>query len=313
MTIQQSLAFAAAKLRASASPTLDAEVLLSFAIKKPKEFLYAYPELELSKNQSSRFRALIRKRAHRWPVAYLTGHKEFFALDFWVTPDALIPRPDTELLVELATQAIGDKRLAIRNIIDVGTGSGSIIISLAHAVSKKLDFFAIDSSAKTLSVARRNARRHGVSHKIKFLRGNLISPLLLATSYLPRLASGKTGKLQPSLIIANLPYLTEKQYRANPDLRHEPKNALVGGKDGMKYFRGLLEQLHSYCHPGLDPGSRTGFRLGGRNDRKSIILLEHDPSQKNKIKKLISLHFPKTRSKFYKDLSGYSRVSLFEI
>src|SRR3989344_1460164 len=266
MTIQQSLAFAAAKLRASASPTLDAEVLLSFAIKKPKEFLYAYPELELSKNQSSRFRALIRKRAHRWPVAYLTGHKEFFGLDFIVTPDVLVPRPDTELLVELATQAIGDKRLAIRNIIDVGTGSGS-----------------------------------------------LMTPPLLITTVLPRLASAKTGKLQPSLIIANLPYLTEKQYRANPDLRHEPKNALVGGKDGMKYFRGLLEQLHSYCHPGLDPGSRTGFRLGGRNDRKSIILLEHDPSQKNKIKKLISLHFPKTRSKFYKDLSGYSRFSFFDI
>ena len=316
MNIRTAISLATQSLKKSASPVLDAEVLLSFVLKKPKEFLYGHPDFKLSEIQDSKFRILIRKRANHWPVAYLTGHKEFFGLDLLVTKDVLVPRPETELLVELALERLKIRDLRFKNIVEVGTGSGNIIISLViQSEARNLRFFATDTSAKALAVARRNARRHGVA-KIKFLRGNLLAPVLQATIY----------NLRPILIVANLPYLTEKQYRANPDLKHEPKRALVGGKDGMKYFREIFEQLHTFLpSPGVGRvAACLPARQGGRERSQSpfdsaqgqngiTILIEHDPGQKGKLKKLISQHFPQAEVKFHKDLAGRFRVCSFEI
>ena len=192
MNIRTAISLATQSLKKSASPVLDAEVLLSFVLKKPKEFLYGHPDFKLSEIQDSKFRILIRKRANHWPVAYLTGHKEFFGLDLLVTKDVLVPRPETELLVELALERLKIRDLRFKNIVEVGTGSGNIIISLViQSEARNLRFFATDTSAKALAVARRNARRHGVA-KIKFLRGNLLAPVLQATIY----------NLRPILIVA---------------------------------------------------------------------------------------------------------------
>ena len=189
-TINSALAWATRELKKSSrSPALDSEVLLCHILKRDKSYLYANQDKKLSNIQNTKYQILIRKRARRWPVAYLTGRKEFFGLDFVVTPDVLIPRPETELLVELAIQRIKNHPLFIPplergrkkrglNIIDLGTGSGNITIALAKKLSSKYKFFALDSSAKALQIARINAHDHGVKNKIKFLRGNLLAPVL---------------------------------------------------------------------------------------------------------------------------------------
>ena len=144
-----------------------------------KAWIYANADFELTKSQETKFKKLIGKRKSGVPAAYLLGRKEFFGLDFLVNKDVLIPRPETELLVELALspsllQREGGGEFSV---IDIGTGSGNIIISLAKNLKSKANLFAIDSSSKALNVAKRNARRHGVAKKIKFVHGSLFSPL----------------------------------------------------------------------------------------------------------------------------------------
>ena len=311
MNLQTALGQAIIKLKKSSSPALDAEVLLAHVLKKDRTYLYANPTQELTHLQTTTYELLTRKRCNHWPVAYLTGHKEFFGLDFLVTPDVLIPRPETELLVELALQATSYYLPA--TVVDLGTGSGNIIVSVAKSLftssspplarggsgrGRRLDlkFFATDSSAKALKIARHNARRHGVADKIKFLRGNLLSPFLQATSY----------KLQPTLIIANLPYLTPAQYHANPDLWHEPKSALVGGPDGLRYFHKLFMQIQL-----LTPSPGVGRVAEGRERSPLILLLEHDQGQKSELQQLISPNFPKAKIKFFRDLAGHYRFCSF--
>ena len=317
MTIIETITWASSKLsKTSSSPELDSEVLLSFVLKRPKEFIWAYPGHQLSNRKASSYKLLIAKRLAYWPVAYLTSHKEFFGLDFRVTPGVLNPRPETELLVELAIQAINDKQLAIRNIIDVGTGSGNIIISLAKKLTEygRLVYhtpklYAVDSSKKAIAVARQNARRHEVSQKIKFLHGNLLDPYLQLTTYLP----GRLAGNLPTLILANLPYLTAKQYRSNLDLKHEPKTALVGGTDGLKYYRELFQQIKQAGHsreacPRPRSGGRNPVWMPDQTQHDIILLLEHDPSQKQNLKSLARKFFDKAKVRFYKDLAGRNRV-----
>ena len=328
MNLQTALGQAIIKLKKSSSPALDAEVLLAHVLKKDRTYLFANPKRKLTKLQATTCKLLIEKRLNHWPIAYLTGHKGFFGLDFIVTPDVLIPRPETETLVELAIQNTNYR--IPTTIIDVGTGSGNIIISLAKSLpsvilrseatknlttSRKrsfavaqddteVQFFAIDSSPGALKIARRNARRYGVSHKIKFLRGNLLSPFLQATGY----------KLQPTLIIANLPYLPPKQYSSNPDLKHEPRSALVGGPDGLKYFRELFHQLsvilRSEATKNLRASKKRSFAsplARTQDDGRIILLLEHDPAQEKKLKILARKKILPSQIKSFRDLSGRRR------
>lgn len=302
MNIAQAVFWAQNKLKTvSPSPSLDSEVLLSFVLRKDRAWLYANPDHKLSSIQYSKFNILIRQRANHWPVALLTGHKEFFGLDFRVTPDVLIPRPETELLVELALDRISNVESRISNVIDVGTGSGAIIIALAVILSTKreesqrsfvrkrpqddINFIAADISKSALKIAKQNARRHGVAKRIKFMRGNLLDPLFRLPFMRGKMSGGR------SLIIANLPYLTPAQFNSNPNLAHEPRSALVGGSDGLKYYRRLFEQASKF------------------HIQNSIFLLEHDPSQKQKLARLAKKYFPKAKLKFHRDLSDNQRIS----
>lgn len=286
MNIQTALSWATKKLNQSSdSAALDSEVLLAHVLKRDKPYLHANPNLNLTEPQLAAYRILIRKRRRHWPVAYLTGHKEFFGLDFLITRDVLIPRPETELLVELALATMRRSPVAIRQIADIGTGSGNIVISLAKsAKNPKLKFFAVDSSAKALQIAKRNARRHGVANHIRFLRGNLLEPLLGDK----RLAAGN------SLIVANLPY-GWKEWKNNMStqtlgLKFEPQNALFSGEKGLKLIRHLLNQVAKTVSGG------------------SVILVECDPRQKLALRRLAKKYLPRASVKFHKDLSGRLRI-----
>jgi len=232
MLIKSALLRAKQQFKKSDSAQLDAEVLLSFVINKPKEFLYAHPEVKLNWIQKIRFFYLVRKRAKDWPVAGLTGRKEFYGRPFYVDKHVLIPRPLTEELIDETLKII--KKIIINHqssiiIADIGTGSGNIIITLIKELQKQkfnLDnfkFYATDISAKALLVAKKNARLHKVNQYIKFFQGNLLKPL---------------QNLKIDLILANLPYL-DKSDLTEPSIQKEPRIALLGNYD--QFFKQVYQ------------------------------------------------------------------------
>lgn len=283
----------------------DAPVLLASVLKKDKAFLFANPEKQLTDLQSTVYELLLQKRRRGIPAAYLLGHKEFFGLDFLINKNVLIPRPETETLVELALKNLQLTTYNFHTVLDVGTGSGNIIISLAKTLAIKspsplargdapkgqrgrIKFYAIDFSSKALNVARRNARRHGVAHKITFLRGSLFSPMLRG-----RLRGGRF------LIVANLPY-GWREWKNNTSaetigLKYEPQRALFTKEGGLYLIRKLFEQVSS-------------LPLVGRVREGVTLLLEHDPRQKSALQSLARKHFPHARISFHRDLSGHFRV-----
>jgi release factor glutamine methyltransferase len=284
MTIQKSLISAIKIFQKNKilSPTLDAEVLLSFVIKKPKEFLYAHSEKKLTAAQISKFKKLIIHRAKHEPVAYITGRKYFYGLDFFVDKNVLIPRPETETLVETAINKNPT------TIIDVGTGSGAIAVSLAHHLPKA-KIFATEISPAGLKVAQKNIHLHKAA--VTLLRGNLFEPFLKKYKIL---------NLRSLLIAANLPYLTTKQWQKTQSeiKKYEPRQALDGGEDGLKYYRELLQQIELLT---------TSHKLS------ITSIFEIDPSQKKSITKLIKHRFPSAKIETKKDLAGRDRLVIFEI
>jgi len=209
---------------------LDAEVILSFVLKKPREFLYTYPEMELDPSTSLRtgskcvqsFDKLIKKRTQYYPIAYITNNKEFFGLNFYVDERVLIPRPETELLVENVVGTIHELSLQKMIIAEIGTGSGCIAISLAKNCNCKI--IATDISKKALQVAKKNAKTHKVLSKIQFLRGDLLEPI-------------KNKKI--NILVANLPYLTNNY----SGLKYEPQLALKAGARGLVLYKKLFSQI----------------------------------------------------------------------
>ena len=217
------------------SSALDADILLSFVLKKSKEFLYTYPEKKLTKNQLAKFNQLINRRLKREPVAYLINRKEFYGLDFYVDKNVLIPRPLTESLVEQVIKEVGNKKATIA---DIGTGSGCIAIALKKHLPQAT-IYATDISPAALKVAKKNAKKHRV--KIKFLKGDLLKP------FLPSRKATRPGRVafkKIDIIIANLPYLIKNQIKN--ELKYEPKTALLGGD---KYIKELLRQVKKLNPP----------------------------------------------------------------
>jgi release factor glutamine methyltransferase len=223
----------------SSSASLDAELLLSHATRRSREYLLTRAEQRVGFFGRFRFRRLIGKRQQGIPLAYLTGHREFFMLDFRVNRHTLVPRPDTEVLAEAAlvkareaVERMGADRVLL---IDIGTGSGCIPISiLKHCPGVRA--FATDLSASALRVARFNAARHGVSRRIRFFRADLFNEAVLrAIRALP---------VYPEVIIvtANLPYLPDR-FSVDPSLKYEPAMALYGGDDGLEVYRRLMGKL----------------------------------------------------------------------
>ena len=263
-----------------ASCRLEAEVLLAFAWGRERTHLLIFSDDLVPEDVEKRFNALLCKRARGVPVAYLTGEKEFMSLGFAVNSHVLIPRPETELLVEtvldyLDKSSTADEQLLNINdkgnssfcgdqgeqrhlLADVGTGSGAVAVSLAY-YNDRADLMATDTSPAALRVAERNASYHGVAERVEFLEGDLLTPLL---------QKGMTGR--GSAVAANLPYIpTAELGRLPVDVRYEPYSALDGGEDGLECYRRLTPQAAVFlvqggllaCEIGVGQGEKLAELL----------------------------------------------------
>jgi release factor glutamine methyltransferase len=264
------------------NPDLEAGLLLACALKKPREFLLAHPEYKLSPFQILKNEYLLKQRLCNIPLAYITGKREFFSLDFKVNKNVLIPRPETELIIEEALRINNKEKIA--SFVDIGTGSGCIIITLAKKI-QEASFQGLDISSKALTVARANARQHKVLGKVKFLRSNLLSEII-----------NKKILNAPIMVLANLPYLTPEQIALSPSIKKEPKIALIAGNDGLDYYRLLFKQIKigSFPHP-------------------IYILCEIDESQVKNISSLINKELPEAKIEIKKDLGGFPRLVVISL
>jgi release factor glutamine methyltransferase len=261
------------------NPRLDAEVLLAHARGSRRIDLYAaYGEVADEKTRTE-FRELVRRRAAGTPVAYLVGHREFYSLDFEVTPDVLIPRPETEHVVVALLDRVKprpDKNTTLE-IADVGTGSGILAVCAAKYVPMS-HVTAIDISAAALAIARRNAERHGVADRIEFIESDLFANV--------------TSDRQFDYIVGNPPYVSTKEMAAlATDVRdHEPRPALHAGEGGTDVIKPLIDQAAVRLKPG-----------GG-------LLIEVSPMIATDVEKLIRDAGAFTLGPTIRDLAGHRRV-----
>lgn len=277
MTIRQAIKNALEKISSiSTSALLDAEVLLCFTLKKDKTFIYTYPEKLLTAREQKKFQTLVKKRSTGVPVAYLVNEKEFYGLKFSVNKHVLIPRPETELLVE-NTLLLSKKK--IKSIVDIGTGSGAVAISLAKKLPQ-VKVIATDNSPTALQVAEHNAKQHQA--KIDFRLGNLLEPL-----------SNQT----PDIIVTNLPYVPTKQKptKKNIGLKFEPQHALYSGLDGLNSYRKFFSQLKKI------------------KTKPRYILIEHGEKQRSSLYNIIKKNLKPKLIITKKDLSGLDRLTIIEL
>ncbi|MCS7283613.1 MAG: peptide chain release factor N(5)-glutamine methyltransferase [Anaerolineae bacterium] len=268
-TVAQALRVGTDRLRAvTETPRLEAEILLAHVTGLGRTVLLAHPERALGPEERKEYERLLACRATGYPLPYLTGRVEFYGLEFRVTPDVLIPRPETEVLV--------DRALTFRphTVIDVGTGSGCIAIALAVHLPEAR-FWATDLSFAALRVAQENAHRHAVANRICFLQADLLSPL--------------TGPVD--LVVSNPPYVAEEEWISLPvSVRHEPALALKGGENGLGVIWRLLAEA-----PRL-------LRSGG------TLLVEIGATQGERVRALAQDLIPGARISLLPDLAGHDRV-----
>jgi release factor glutamine methyltransferase len=230
----------------------EAELLLLHVLQQPRSWLYAHADDALEMDVQTAYRALLERREAGEPVAYLVGHRGFWNLDLEVTPATLIPRPETELLVELALQRLPahfDGQVA-----DLGTGSGAIALAIARE-RPRARVVATDASAGALDVARRNAQRHAIDN-VRFVHGDWLAPL-----------AGQHFEL----IVSNPPYIEAADpHLARGDLRYEPASALASGRDGLDDIRRIVDGAHAR----LAPGGWLLFEHGWNQGDASRALLE---------------------------------------
>lgn len=280
-TIAEWLAEAATVLKVSSeTPYLDAQVLLVHVLEKPRSWLLAHTEIELTIEQENNLRSSLKRVLNGEALPYVLGHWEFFGLDFTVNPAVLIPRPETELLVEQALEWLG-RHPRSRRAVDVGTGSGCIAISLAVKIPD-LEVIATDISNEALRVASQNAIKHGVERRVSLIRADLIDPI-----------SVDLGKLTPrpiNLIAANLPYIPRETLHTLEVYGKEPSLALDGGPDGLEQVRRLLNQAPTYLAPG------------------GLVLLEIEHRQGDAVRRLAQTAFPQAQVRILQDLAGLDRL-----
>lgn len=233
-TISEQLKIATEELKKSGieNARLDAEVLLAYVLNTRRLALYVQGAKVLEDKQVTRYHNLIRRRLERIPVAYLTGHKEFMGLNFAVTPDVLIPRPDTEILAQGVIEHLQSYNRKIR-MADLGTGSGAICVSILKFV-ENVTAAAVDISKKALEIAQFNAEKFNVDDKITFYEGNLFEPL-----------EGQTF----DVIVSNPPYISVKDFeKLQSEVKGEPRIALDGGTDGLKFYRKIVEDAPKFLN-----------------------------------------------------------------
>ncbi|MFZ2153843.1 MAG: peptide chain release factor N(5)-glutamine methyltransferase [Candidatus Moraniibacteriota bacterium] len=267
--------------------SLDLDLLISFVLKKEREFILAHPEYLLTSKQQSTIDKVMARRLKNEPLSYILGEKEFYGLNFKVNQHTLIPRPETELMVELALEEILKAQYPILNTIDIGTGSGNIIISLAHQLKNTsyqlpvTNYLAIDISKEAIKIAKQNAKFHNLNKQIKFLHGNLLEPIVKS-----KIINHKSSLL----ILANLPYLSKDIYNACAEnvKKYEPRTALYSATYGLAHYEELLGQIKL---------------LIDTHQQAIVLLIEISPEQKKLLPPLIKKYFPQAQLTFIKDLT----------
>lgn len=256
---------------------LEGELLLAFIMKKTRIELLLNPHAHLKPAQIKKFKELVKKRKAGWPIAYLVGSKGFYDIDLIVTPDTLIPRPETELIIELVLAALSSHTHAPHpRILDIGTGPGTIALALAkHLPNAQVT--GVDISKRALAVARQNKRL------LSLKNARLVHSDLL-----------QNVKTKPDIIVTNLPYLTKGEL-AEPSIKKEPKLALYGGPDGLALYKRLFIQLRE------------------KNWRGLTLYCEIGSSQAGKIIDLAHTYLSPTSCSVHQDYAGLDRVVVCEL
>lgn len=275
ISIQQALQQASQQLvNSSDSPRLDAELLLAHSLQCNRSYLYTWPEHSLTMSIERTFSKLIQQRQQGQPIAYLVGYREFWGRDFQVSPATLIPRPDTELLIEMALTKIPPQQ-AYR-VLDLGTGSGAIAITLAKE-RPQASIVAVDFSASALNIARANAAKHQTNN-INFYYSNWFSALQAQDTF--------------DVIVSNPPYIsaTDPHLKCD-DIQHEPLTALIAGTDGLDDIRHLITMTPNFL-------STEGW-----------LLLEHGYNQGKEVVHLLQ-QAGYRQIQCQRDMAGHDRASL---
>lgn len=259
----------------SETPRLEAEVLLAFARNCPRIRLYTDYDEVLDESVRSRMRELVRRRAAQEPVAYLVGHREFFSLDFEVTPDVLIPRPDTETMIVAALEKA--REITTPQIADLGTGSGCIAIAMATQ-HRGSEVTAVDISEPALAVARRNAERHNVTDRVRFVQGDMFAALDEGSRF--------------EFILSNPPYIPKGEIPTLPRevVEYEPGTALDGGDDGLDFVRQIVSNAAGFLSP------------------HGHVMVEISPEQAPSASDLFRKHGAYDNVEVINDLTGAARV-----
>ena len=260
-------------------PRLESEVMLSDVLGVPRHRLYAYQDDAIPEEAVEALEKVVRRRLEREPLAYILGHREFYGVDLTVGPGVMVPRPETEMLVERALLVCLERMDRAGLVVaDVGTGSGGIAVSLAmHLPGVAL--YATDVSAEALAVARVNVDKFRLGRRITLLEGDLLEPL--------------PGRVD--VIVANLPYIPSGRLEElQPELAWEPRGALDGGDDGMGLLRRLMGQA------------------AGKLADDGVMLLEIDPGQGEALQRLAEKLFPGATTSVEEDLAGLERLFVLE-
>jgi release factor glutamine methyltransferase len=266
---------------------LEAEILLAHTLGLTRTQLLAHLREPLDSASLCRFDALLARRLQHEPFAYITGRREFYGLDLLCSPAALIPRPETELLVELALDWLGGAAAETPLVVDVGTGTGALALAIA-TTAPHARVIAIDISRAALELATRNAARVGVADRVSFVQGSLLSPL----------------RTPADVIVANLPYISDGVYATlAPEVRdHEPQGALRAGPRGTEPIEALLAQA---CPEPVE-GLPTLLAPGG------LLLAEHAWDQAEALRRAARAAFPHAHVETKRDLAGLERVLMVE-
>ena len=275
-TIRASLRHARAALRAFDSADLDAQALLAHVLGHDRAFLFAHAEDALSSRQWMQYQSLMQRRAAGEPLAYILGKRGFYDLELVVTPSVLVPRPETELLLEEALRLTQDASDAM--VADIGTGSGALAVAFARHRPQST-VYASDISADALEVARQNAEAQAA--RVRFLCGDLAQPLF------------ERG-IKVDLLIANLPYIASAELNTLEVSRWEPRAALDGGRDGLAFIRALLLQAPALCRVG------------------AWVLLEIGADQGAAVSRLIQ-DCVGADCRIIKDYAGLDRIARFQV
>jgi release factor glutamine methyltransferase len=267
--LKPALASAVERLEAAdvGSPRMNAEVLLMFVLGVDRAYLYAHPERELTAEEEGRYGEVLAQRATGMPSQYITGHQEFWGLDFVVSPAVLIPRPETEHLVEAVMELA--RGMSHPKVVDVGTGSGCVALALAHEL-KTAEICGVDLSEDALDVARANAARLQLETRVRFLRANILELIPSenrALSREPALSLSKGTRFSDfrdlDFVVSNPPYVAfrEADKVQKSVFEFEPRTAVFAGENGLDVIRPLIEQAHVALKPGGWLALEVGYSM----------------------------------------------------